>query len=306
MRKLWKPITAASGLSITTHPMKSWSGHMACRSRKCGNSKWKCISSCVTQDIRGRNGKSDIQHRDLRVWQRGTNSQFFCARHAYRISLKINMKLSLSTMLRHDLVSVRCMNKLKKKPSSKNCFFMRIPSAHKQCKNSAQGINMAAVMANGEFLVIIPDPNVLLSYNVLHAILQQKGNRHTIISGKGTDIKISPHGMTKEEYAEDSAHQMALENSRLLQQMGWPKDPAELTLIPGTWRRPGPHNGFDVYLAAVHHNVFEPYDETINAWGTYHNDWVRRMTERSGKYCRLKDVTIIHQFHRVWKNEAAL
>jgi hypothetical protein len=178
--------------------------------------------------------------------------------------------------------------------------YQRIVRTQKRCTNIAQGINAASRSASGEHLVIVADPNVLLSFNLLDRINSLMAGK-VLISGAGTDIKISPSGCHNSEYCREHPGRMATANSRLLNAMGWPDDPTDLELIPGTWRAPDPHNQFDVYVAAVPKNYFETLEET-GGWGQYWANWLQSICLRRG-FRRLDGVRIIHQYHRVWKAE---
>jgi hypothetical protein len=182
-----------------------------------------------------------------------------------------------------------------------NLTYIRLSKAAKRCKNIAQGINIAAVRARGERFVVVADSNVLLSDNLLSEIDKHNG-REVVISGAGTDIKISPDGNINTEYAAGDPTMIELENARLLKTMGWPDDPLKLKLIPDTYRVPDPHNQFDVYVISLHRSQFSEYDEAFTHWGPYHAHYVKNKCMEYG-HRRLKNVRIIHQYHRVWKDE---
>lgn len=193
-----------------------------------------------------------------------------------------------------------------------SCYLSRIKYYNiqpdqKKCKNITQGINFAAVMSKGEYIVIVADSNVLLSFNLLSEIDKIDGKQwKIIISGQGTDIKISPNGNGSTEYSRLSQKEMMNVNANILEKMGWPDDPYSLRLIEGKYRYPPPHNNFDIYIAAMHREVFlkQPYNENLKSWGDYHANFIQNKC-REYASIRLTDVKIIHQFHRVWKNEDA-
>jgi len=185
--------------------------------------------------------------------------------------------------------------------------YYRIKEEDKKATNITQGINLAANISTGEYVVIIPDPNVLLSFNLLSEIDKVPLKEwKIIISGLKTDIKISQYATLAEEYEKRNENEMAEINSRLLLEMGWPDDPMKLKLINGRHRFPPAHIGFEVYMVAMHrvHFFKEPYNENLIEWGTYHENFV---TTKCRQYAweRLRSVRLIHQLHRVWKNERA-
>ena len=110
--------------------------------------------------------------------------------------------------------------------------------------------------------------------------------------------------ITYEEYKKLSKHEIATENEYLLKDMGWPDDPLNLNLINGKYRYPPPHNLYDVYVVGMNTTIFfeGPYNENIRKWGTYHSDFVKYKCNRYG-FRRLDNIRVIHQYHRVWKDE---
>ncbi len=182
-----------------------------------------------------------------------------------------------------------------------NIIYARIGAGQKQCRNITQGINIAARGAQGERFVIVADSNVLLSSNLLKEI-DKSDDKQIVISGAGTDIKISPDGNYSTEYAPKDHNQIAKENDLLLKAMGWPDDPLDLKLIEGKYREPDPHNAFDVYIVTMHRSQFVSYDKNLSSWGPYHTNYVWSLCMKYG-HRRLQNIRIIHQYHRVWKNE---
>jgi glycosyltransferase involved in cell wall biosynthesis len=185
--------------------------------------------------------------------------------------------------------------------------YFSISKEKKKCRNIAQGINKAAEMSAGEYLVIVADSNVLLSFNLLSEIDKDELKDHRInISGKGTDIKISPNGKFEKEYESRPQHEIAIECSDILDDMGWPNDPMNLKLIDGKHRYPPPHNNFDVYIVGMNKVLFfeGPYNENAVSWGDYHSDFVKAKCKRYG-HRRIENIRIIHQWHRVWKDADA-
>lgn len=186
--------------------------------------------------------------------------------------------------------------------------YYRIKEEDKKCTNITQGINLAADISTGEYIVIIPDPNVLLSFNLLSEIDKVCLKRwKIIISGLSTDIKISQNATLAEEYEKKGENEMAKINSALLLEMGWPNDPMKLKLIDGKHRHPPAHRGFEVYMVAMHETHFSegPYNENLTAWGPYHEDFVKAKCRRYAPE-RLKNIRLIHQLHRVWKSDRAI
>ena len=193
---------------------------------------------------------------------------------------------------------VNCSNRIK---------YYAISKEDKKCRNITQGINLAAQKAKGQHLVIVADSNVLLSFNLLSEINKDETKHWRInISGKGTDIKISPNGKIEKEYERRDPQEITHECSEILTKMGWPNDPMYLDLIDGKHRFPPPHNEFDVYITSMDKAIFVegPYNENMTNWGDYHSNFVKHKCRKYG-FRRLHNIRIIHQWHRVWKNDEA-
>jgi hypothetical protein len=188
-----------------------------------------------------------------------------------------------------------------------NRYFYIHPS-EKKCTNITQGINIAAQKAVGEYIVIVADSNVLLSFNLLSKI-DEYITPATVVLSSGTtnDYKLSPDGMIETEYKHDDPDKMTDICKDLLTKMGWPCNPLNLKLIDGKWRQPQAHHGHDCYIVAMAKEAFMGlggYDENLNEWGTYHDKFVDRVTQTL-KSRLLKGVRIVHQYHRVWKQQEA-
>lgn len=175
----------------------------------------------------------------------------------------------------------------------------------KRCTNITQGINLAAQMAAGEYIVIVADSNVLLSFNLLDKIYNLIDPDTLVLStGPTNDVKISPGGTKESEYAWVSPAEAAKINDRLLKKMGWPCDPLNLKLISGHHRYPPPHQVRDCYIAAMAKDKFTAYggyDESNDQWGPYHEFFLDNMAAYLDKEKHLTDVKIVHQYHRVLK-----
>lgn len=185
--------------------------------------------------------------------------------------------------------------------------YLPISPADKKGTNISQGINLAARAAKGDWLAIIADTNVLLSFNLLSAIASARKPGRLILSRGGlTDVKISPLGTRQSEYARLSPKEMARENDALLVELGWPCDPLRLRLQHGKHRFPPPHAGYDCYLAALERSAFLAsggYQEG-GGWGTYHQSFLQSLASRMEEHL-LSGVRIVHQYHRVYKEEIA-
>jgi len=176
--------------------------------------------------------------------------------------------------------------------------YIRISERAKRCTNITQGINLAAKMASGKYLVIVADSNVLLAFNLLASIDALIDEEAIVLSaGVGIDVKISPGGTWDSEYYQcDEADAIC---QKLLADMGWPDDPLNLKLLPGRYRMPPPHFRYDCYIVALDRQRFLDrggYDESCTEWGPYHenlvSNWTKMFTEK-----RLKGTRVIHQFH---------
>ena len=158
-------------------------------------------------------------------------------------------------------------------------------------------------MAKGKYLVIVADPNVLLSFNLLRHIDHIDENS-VMLSDISGDLKISPTGTYQDEYANDNAAVMANINASILKEMGWPADPLKLKLIPGKHRMAPPHLAYDVYITALSRDnflKFGGYDEGSKSWGIYHELFVRNLASKL-RLEFIKGVRVIHQYHRVYKD----
>ena len=185
--------------------------------------------------------------------------------------------------------------------------YYRIKPEDKICTNISAGINLAAQKACGSYFVIVADPNVLLSFNLLTKISKViKINSLVLSAGPGNDVKISPDGLQQTEYANLNRKQMEKENERLLKEMGWPCDPLKLKLLPNKHRWPPPHLSYDCYIAAMSKTNFYKYGQyptKQNQWGRYHDLYLQKLASNLNEI-RLEDIRIVHQFHRVWKEKS--
>jgi glycosyltransferase involved in cell wall biosynthesis len=180
--------------------------------------------------------------------------------------------------------------------------YFAIGPKQKQCTNITQGINIAAQKAVGRFIVIVADPNILLSFNLLSQISKLIDDKFIILSSGMNDVKISPKGTPPSEWHQGKPEEMAQENEKILIEMGWPDDPLNLKLIKGKYRWPPPHRDYDCYVAALSRKYFlniggYPMDQTT--YGTYHAVFLSNLATKL-KPKKLTDVRIIHQYHRSW------
>jgi glycosyltransferase involved in cell wall biosynthesis len=186
--------------------------------------------------------------------------------------------------------------------------YSRITNKEKRCTNITQGINLAASMARGEYIVIVADSNVLLSFNLLEKINEIIDKDTLVLStGPTNDVKISPDGKKSSEYGGIDYLKAAKINAKLLIEMGWAADPIKLKLIPGKHRFPPPHLARDCYIAAMPTDAFLSYggyDESSTQWGPYHEYFLDAMAKHLDKERHLRGVRIIHQYHRVFKEQS--
>lgn len=176
--------------------------------------------------------------------------------------------------------------------------YMRIDPSEKKTKNITQGINTGARAAIGDYLVIISDSNVLLSYNLLSKI-DEVIDENMIVTSTGCDIKLSPEGTHKSEYSNEE--NKAIINRQILSVLGWPKDPMAFSLDLVSHRYPWQHGDYDVYMVAMDRKLFLQeggYLELDGKWGKYHYFFVKKLCT---KYVckRLYDIRIIHQYHGI-------
>lgn len=193
-----------------------------------------------------------------------------------------------------------CPRKVKK-----YVHYHSIKREEKRCRNIAQGINLAASRAEGKYLVVVADSNVLLSFNLLEQIDALIDENSVVLSAGCNDVKISPDGQHDTEYACLNAEHISNSNDVLLELMGWPCDPLQLRLIPGKHRYPPPHLTYDCYIVAMSKdNYFKlgGYDESCKEWGEYHQVFVEKAT-KALQSRRLQGIRVLHQFHRVYKND---
>jgi glycosyltransferase involved in cell wall biosynthesis len=185
-----------------------------------------------------------------------------------------------------------------------NLQYYRIQPEDKKCTNISQGINLAASKAKGRFFVIVADPNVLLSHNLLSSISKAIKYDNVVLSaGPDNDVKISPDGRQQTEYRRLPTEIMQEKCAALLKEMGWYCDPIELKLLPGKHRWPPPHLRYDCYIVALSRmNFFKfggyPTHET--SWGRYHDIYTEKLSKNL-KEVRLKGIRIVHQYHPVFK-----
>lgn len=183
--------------------------------------------------------------------------------------------------------------------------YFKIEPENKKCLNITQGINYAASVATGKYVVIVADSNVLLSFNLLSSIDNLIDPDSIVLSSGKNDVKISPTGSYQAEYERNDSGDMAKANADLLDQMGWPDDPNSLNLLPGKHRWPTPHLHDDCYIVAMARAKFLElggYNEDQATWGEYHQNFVKSASSKL-KRKELRDVRIIHQYHRVFKGE---
>lgn len=184
--------------------------------------------------------------------------------------------------------------------------YFNIEPEQKRCKNITQGINLAVSKAVGKYVVIVADSNVLLSFNLLSSIDRLIDDDTVVLSSGTNDVKISPDGNYDSEYWLGDPQKMAELNYKLLIKMGWPCDPINLDLSKVGYRFPPPHRGLDCYIVALAKSQFLQkggYDESKVSWGEYHQEFVKRMLDGS-KLAALQGVRIVHQFHRVFKDDS--
>lgn len=184
-------------------------------------------------------------------------------------------------------------------------FYMRIEEKNKRCTNITQGMNLAALAALGDYIVIVADSNVLLSFNLLEKIDALIDPDTLVLStGPTNDVKISPGGSKASEYADVDYEQGVQINTKLLSDMGWPCDPLLLDLSKVRHRYPPPHMARDCYIAAMSKEAFMSYggyDESATKWGPYHEFFLDGMAKYLKYEKHLRGIKIIHQYHRVIK-----
>ena len=191
-------------------------------------------------------------------------------------------------------------------PSWINIRHYKIKPENKKCTNISQGINIAASKAKGRFIIIVADPNVIISHNLLSSIAKCINDKNVVLSaGPDNDVKISPDGRQRTEYKIMPKEFMEFECDTLLKSMGWYCDPLQLKLLPGKHRWPPPHLGYDCYIVALSKTNFlkfgkYPTEQTI--WGRYH-DIYTKMLATELEEVRLKGIRIIHQYHPVFKEQ---
>jgi glycosyltransferase involved in cell wall biosynthesis len=186
--------------------------------------------------------------------------------------------------------------------------YSRIANKHKHCTNITQGMNIAANQARGDYIVIVADSNVLLSFNLLEEIDKVIDKETLVLStGPKNDVKISPGGSKNSEYGRIGPNKAAKINHVLLTEMGWPTDPLRLKLLSGKHRFPPPHLARDCYIAAMPREAFllyGGYDESKTQWGPYHEYFLDGMASYLKKERHLTGVRIVHQYHRVLKERS--
>ena len=186
--------------------------------------------------------------------------------------------------------------------------YLRIKEDQKRCTNITQGINLAALAATGDYIIIVADSNVLLSFNLIDKIDEMIDPDTLVLStGPKNDVKISPGGTKNSEYADISYGQAAQINAKLLADMGWPNDPINLNLSKVKHRYPPPHMVRDCYIAAMSREKFLSYggyDESQTTWGTYHEFFLDAMAGYLKHEKHLRGVRIIHQYHSVLKEKS--
>jgi hypothetical protein len=168
---------------------------------------------------------------------------------------------------------------------------------------------MATRAASADYIVIVADSNVLLSFNLLSKINSCiDPNTLVLSSGPKNDVKISPDGSKRSEYQQINYERAVSLNNTLLEKMGWPCDPLDLKLLPNHHRFPPPHMARDCYIAAMSRDAFISYggyDESKTQWGPYHEYFLDAMAGYLKKEKHLTGVRIVHQFHRVLKEQVA-
>jgi glycosyltransferase involved in cell wall biosynthesis len=184
--------------------------------------------------------------------------------------------------------------------------YFNIRSEEKKCRNISQGINLAAEKATGKYIVIVADSNTLLSFNLLESIGKLIDSNVVILSSGMNDVKISPNGNYDSEYWSGDPSKISRLNEKLLLAMGWPCDPINLDLTKVGHRFPPPHKGWDCYIVCLPRQYFlrhGGYDEKDSSWGEYHQNFVSDIASKL-RPVNLKGVRIIHQFHRVFKDDS--
>lgn len=221
----------------------------------------------------------------------------YCQDHySYEVVIVDNATPDASIKSTYDCCPRKIKNRLN---------YVFISQKDKRCRNITQGINLAASAAKGKYIVIVADPNVLLSFNLLESIEALIDDKSVVLSSGCNDVKISPGGFYDSEYARENPEKMAAQNEQLLKDMGWPCDPLNLRLIAGKHRFPQPHQHFDCYIVALsrkNYLKFGGYDESQRSWGEYHQVFVERLTKKLQRR-NLTGVRIVHQYHRVYKDD---
>ena len=180
--------------------------------------------------------------------------------------------------------------------------YMRIDPSEKKATNPTQGVNMGAREGVGEYLVVVADSNVLLSYNLLSEI-DRIIKPNIFFTSSKCDVKISPEGTKESEYVElENKWEI---NCKLLRRLGWPKDPRLFNLDLVRHRYPPPHNKYDVYVFGMNRIKWIAdggYDETDNKWGLFHENTLMKFC-RKYEWKILTNTRIVHQYHGLHKGK---
>lgn len=185
-------------------------------------------------------------------------------------------------------------------PDNRSLGYMRIDPSEKKTFNTTQGTNMGAQAAVGEIIVVLADPNVLLSYNFLSEV-DNLMNYGIIVTSSNCDVKLSPKGTKDSEYEDIEGKEDI--NSEFLSKLGWPKDPMDFNLDLVPHRYPPPHQNHDVYVFAMSRELFLKdggYDESETGWGLYHTNLVKKFCHQY-TWIKLRNVRVVHQYHGLTK-----
>jgi len=175
---------------------------------------------------------------------------------------------------------------------------IKIPKEERKTTNITQGINLAAQQATGEYIIIIADSTVIVSYNMMSEIDKVARPGSIVLSSK-CDVKVSFGGRSDEEYIYESDAKGFDDTMLILNGMGFDKnkDPFYLKLIPGFYRFPWQHETYDVYMICLIRNQFPGYDENITE-RAYHRLLVAALANRLKPVLLQGKIRIVHLLHK--------
>lgn len=150
-----------------------------------------------------------------------------------------------------------------------------------RCPNNiSQAINIAAEKAQGQYIVILSDSNLLISFNVLMKItLAINKNTLVLSSGPDNDIQLLTDKIEK---------------------LGFPCDPYDMDLPDESFKNLPSHMMRGAFISAIHTESFimyGGYDETSTEDDMYHESFMNGMASFMRYECHLTDVRAIRQYN---------